>query len=62
MLTTSAINKLIPQEKNYDVKDTPYLYLRVYSTGTKKWIFQKRINVSPYMLSILYVVDFSVCD
>jgi len=25
MLTTTAINKLLPQEKNYDVKDTPYL-------------------------------------
>lgn len=44
MLTSLAIQKLKPSEKEYSKTVAPGLYIRVKPNGTKIWVFKKKIS------------------
>ena len=44
MLTSLAIQKLSPRDKEYSKTVLPGLYIRVKANGTKIWVFKKKIS------------------
>lgn len=44
MLTEKAIRAAAAKEQKYLVYDADHLYLLIYPSGLKSWIFRRRMN------------------
>ncbi len=60
MLTSLAIQKLSPRDKEYSKTVLPGLYIRVKANGTKIWVFKKKISgvfvsqsLEPFLQSLI---------